>query len=236
MNTQNKPSDHATMNTEESVAQVLHSMAVPVLHAHGTPALLAAKPAIAPAPLTPRLARALPDLVQLSVFADGPVASRNSLTETAVAHSYFSNRPGTSFLNDEQDPQGICYSWKEGELSIRLYIKKSFSMSVRFNLQRIAAARCGLTGAYERHGNTVMPLLAEGYDLASLRQGMCQDIVDLTQQAKAIYLHVCPKALGLPVQGEVQANLSFIELAIDQPGDAELIQSYQRAFGKVVGQ
>lgn len=177
----------------------------------------------------------IPDLIQLSVFASSPVAAGDISEKTANAHRYFSSCPGARPHGDEQDRQGPGYVWKQGELSLKLYIKRSFSMSVRFNLQRIAAARCGLPGAKERHGNVVRPLLADGYDLASIRQGMCSDIVDLTRQAKEIYEELCPKAFGVPVVGEVHANLSFVELAIDQPGDAELMKNYQRAFRKVVG-
>lgn len=191
-----------------------------------------------PAPELPALGLVIPDLIQLSFFVKGPVIVDPLLIETDEtdrARRYFSSRPDASFSDDEQDRQGIGFIWKQDELSLKLYIKKSFSMSARFNLQRLAAARCGLPGANERHGNTVLPLLVEGYDLASLRRGMCQDIIDLTQKAKSIYVDICSKAFGWSIQSEVYANLSFIELAVDCPGDAELIKSYRRAFGKVVG-
>lgn len=193
------------------------------------------KPTPAPGLSIPALGLVIPDLIQLSVFANSPVAIGNTAEQTAHAHRYFSSCPDARLHDDKQDRQGPGYVWKQGELSLKLFMQRSFSMSVRFNLQRIAAARCGLPGAKERHGNVVLPLVADGYDLASIRRGMCSDIVDLTRQAKEIYAELCPKAFGVPVGSEVHANLSFIELAIDQPGDTELMKSYQRAFRKVVG-
>lgn len=181
---------------------------------------------------------ALPDRVQVSVFADAPRAFGETSAQTAHAARYFRARPGAAYHDDPDDPTGPSFAWREGPVTLKLGIKDSFSLAATFNPQRMATSRHGLPGAHGRHGNTALPLLAEGYTVAGLRLGMAEDIADTVARVRRRYPDIVAKALGVPVVGGVHANWSAIELAYDFGRDPAVIGTYDRAFRKVfrVGQ
>lgn len=186
--------------------------------------------------ITPRLVgQAMPDQVRLSVFGPWPKAVGNVRAQTDQAHRYFKAYPGAKFDDREGDWVGPGYVLRVGDLTCKFGVAKTFSMSATFNPQRLTARRCGLTQwRHPEGGNTVVSLLAQGYDRLGLRRGMCADIADLSAQAKLAYETIVPKALGEPIIGEVQANFSRLELIFDFEHDPDAIASYERAFGKVV--
>lgn len=183
--------------------------------------------------LTPEhLGKALPDLIEVSVFSNDVLAAGNKAALTANAEHYFSRRPG-AVREDSGGPLGLFFSWREGPALYRLYAKKRFSLALSLNLPRIAGAKLGIPGTGERHGNSSLPLLAEGYDQAGLRMGMCQDIIDAVSKAKTGFRELTERAFGLSQVREIHANFSAVELAYDFAEQPTAIQAYERAFGKI---
>lgn len=185
--------------------------------------------------LTPaHLGQALPDLIEVSVFADEVLVAGNKAALTASAEYYFSRRPGATREECTIGPLGLFFSWREGAALYRLYAKNRFSLALSLNLPRLISTRHGLPGAKKRHGNSSLPLLAEGYDLAGLREGMCQDIREAVAKAKADYRELCHRAFGIGNISQVHANFSAVELAYDFAVPPAVVQDYTRAFGKVL--
>lgn len=186
---------------------------------------------------TDMLGSALPDRVQLSIFADHPRIMRRKdyILRTRNAETYFSHRPGAVRHDGRKDPLGLHYAWREGTATLKLGIgPRSFSMAAIFNVQRDLAERAGIAKAQDRHGNCVFPLTSHGYTLPDLRRGLCADIAGKASWARSLYTEIVPAALGLSVAGAVYANFSQIELAYDLPPQDRLtLRSFHRPFGKV---
>lgn len=164
------------------------------------------------------LGLAIPDRIQIGIFADHPRILRNkeSYSETRHAIRYFDSRRGATYHADPGDPLGPCYVWREGQSTMRFGIgPRSFSMSVIFNPVRELSKKHGTTDASARHGNTIIPLLKEGYQAADLRRGLCQDIAERAEWAKGRYIELCPRVLGRQVHGAVSANFSQVEFDYD---------------------
>jgi hypothetical protein len=202
---------------------VLHSFSVD----HSTAQRINAYPLLSKS----HLGLAIPDLVKVSIFADGPSAA-GAMSQSA--DFYFRKLPWVSRCDD--DPlTGKSYTWREGDILFTLGTKTSFTLTASFNLQRMVASRHGLIGAKEDDGNTIYPLLSEGYNLKELRTGMCADIVDTVMHLKKRYVELFQDVFRQAIEGDVHANFSRVELDYDFSGNQNIIDSYSRSFGKVIG-
>jgi len=181
------------------------------------------------------LGAALPDRVQISVFADSPRATGHTGVYTVRADSYFGKRKGAKRHYDYRDPIGQCYVWREGQDTIKFGIgPESFSMTLSFNVMRHAVVDLCLGGARTRHGNVVPTSGTPSRHRMDLRRYACETIADRVAWAKRRYAKLVRAALGLQAQGEARANLSILELSYDfPPRDASKVESYRRAFNKL---
>ncbi len=188
--------------------------------------------AISPSPLitSASLGHGLPDQVRVSIFTGEYLTA----AEAARVRRYLLALPGTKFDAGEEDSTGPSYTRCVGDLLCKFRVGKWLSMSAATNPQRLIVRATGLASPDDDDDNTVLPLVAHGYDLNMMRQFMCDDIADWVARAKTIYLETYQKARGGPVTAMVHANLSILEVDYDSHGDADLIASYDRAFRKVV--
>lgn len=186
----------------------------------------------APSPLitSARLGHGLPDRVQVSIFTGEHVTD----AEAAQVRRYLSVLPGTVPDEDDEDSAGPGYTRRVGDLLCKFRVGSWLSMSATFNPQQRIVQATGLASPDDDDDNTVLPLVAHGYDLDIMRECMCDDIADRVARAKAIFLETYQKALGAPVTAVVQANVSSLEVDYDSHGDADQIASYDRAFRKVI--